>query len=410
MELYCEYSRSSWAGIGIVYTCKVTTANITDRVTVKTFKGAHQKGYNDNHVEALRFVNSTLHFLPTGFNKIFPNLKGLSVFNSGMKEIVSSDLIGLEKLVELSIYGNQLTKLPSDLFVNLKELKWIDFCNNKLQCMSSQVLATVSEKNLLCVDFRSNEKFDAYFIHTSGVGLNTLDELRASIDKSNDTTAEDVDSDKVSSSEDSTDEDDDEVEDTQKGEIVEMKQRMLSGFKDLWNNTKFSDLTIVVDSKEIRVHKNVLACRSPVLASILTSDEPMNSCPIEIKDCSASTVEDFLYCLYTGEIPNEGKALEIFAYASELKIEMMREVCEAIALRDLNNATALQAFLLGSRYNSMKLAETAFEKLKKIHKDIQLSDDIKTKPENVQQMIQLKKDFDEKMTKLRAGYDVSSEC
>lgn len=74
-------------------------------------------------------------------------------------------------------------------------------------------------------------------------------------------------------------------------------------FENLYIDGQFSDFTIKVQNREFKIHKAILAARSPVFASMLRLDmEEKQTNMVDIPDSDPNVFEDFLYYLYSGNV------------------------------------------------------------------------------------------------------------
>lgn len=159
-------------------------------------------------------------------------------------------------------------------------------------------------------------------------------------------------------------------------------------FKAIWDLKDFSDFTIVAGSREIKVHKNVLAAQSSTFASMFKNDEQVAlSNKLEVKDCSELAVEQFLESLYTGEITDSKNALDLFSLACTFDAKDFREAYEKMAIESLNEATNVKALVLGNSFNSDKLVRAAFSNLKEMYPDAIKSDELRNNPLRVQEIV-----------------------
>ena len=65
------------------------------------------------------------------------------------------------------------------------------------------------------------------------------------------------------------------------------------------DNGKFSDIVIAVGRKEFKVHKNILAARSPVFARMFETDFKKTGSRMRITDMAVDVFEEMLRYIYT---------------------------------------------------------------------------------------------------------------
>lgn len=82
--------------------------------------------------QQLGFTGRKVHFLPKNIGKFFPKLKSLRVDHQGLKSIQGADLEGLFNLEILSLVGNEIVELSSDLSKFTPKLMQIRFSDNKI--------------------------------------------------------------------------------------------------------------------------------------------------------------------------------------------------------------------------------------------------------------------------------------
>ena len=92
-------------------------------------------------------------------------------------------------------------------------------------------------------------------------------------------------------------------------------------FGALMSDTTLSDFTIIVKSKEFKVHKAVLSVRSPVFKIMFLSNmkEALDN-KAEITDTEPSTFEKLLDFIYRGKIPEDldNYAMDLFVAADKV--------------------------------------------------------------------------------------------
>jgi len=154
----CQYSSSSWGSLGKIYECIVqNVVNITslDAAQVDSISGQHLTGYNNDNVEAIDvYQKGQVHYFPRGLNKIFKNLKGISIGGTGLKEIHQSDLKDFPKLKNLFLYENDLEIIEENLFKFNPNLEFIDLSSNKISHIDPNVFDKLTK--LKTLDLKSN--------------------------------------------------------------------------------------------------------------------------------------------------------------------------------------------------------------------------------------------------------------
>ncbi|CAG9810515.1 unnamed protein product [Chironomus riparius] len=106
-------------------------------------------------------------YFPRGLSKVFPNLKGIQLYKTGLKEVHQHDLIDFPNLLNLFLHGNQLevlekglfdfNPLVQELYLSYNKISYIDFdAFAKLTKLSSLVLNGNLCINLSAVNTPSN--------------------------------------------------------------------------------------------------------------------------------------------------------------------------------------------------------------------------------------------------------------
>jgi Leucine-rich repeat (LRR) protein len=375
MELECKFGTKAFDGVQF-YTCIVNEASITEPYTkIKEFIGEHHPGKSNDDVESIKFLSTTVHYVPRGLDKIFPALKKLIIYKCGLKSITRDDLKGLEIL---DLRRNQLKWLPSNLFAGMTNLKQISFYDNKLERVSSKLLEPIASNSLEFVDFRRNTKIDAYF-GPEYEGIENLRELMEIID-----------------------------DNCEKPDYEEMlgdvddAQDFKNGFKEFWETKNFSDFIIVVESKEFAVHKIVLAATSSVFTTIFLNDmKETQTGKMEIEDFTADVVEGMLKSMYTGEVQDEKHAMDLFAIAAKYEVKNLKRVTEHQILRNLDASNALEVFGLGHLHNSNVLKRYGFAVIQSMFPEEDLPDSLMEKPEELREIVEVVRKIEEAQAELQ---------
>lgn len=129
----CVYSNENWAGINEYYTCTGRIFGPGSWPWVGSAIGDHDGQLTNADVTGLSIYNAlSSSRLPSGFDAIFPNLRGFEWVFGNLETISANDLSALTNLEMLSLYGNNLMVLEGNLFQNTPRLQHIDFGRNEL--------------------------------------------------------------------------------------------------------------------------------------------------------------------------------------------------------------------------------------------------------------------------------------
>lgn len=115
-------------------------------------------------VKRLKMNDQTIHYIPKGLAKWFPNLEIISIGNSKLKSIEQSDLKHFGRLKELYLHQNELEILRSDLFHFNPELIRINIKSNKLRYIGENIfyglekLQVVELENNVCISMNAKSQ------------------------------------------------------------------------------------------------------------------------------------------------------------------------------------------------------------------------------------------------------------
>ena len=329
-----------------LYTCFVENGSKTiikanDRI--KSIKGVHAPEYSDYDVKMLIFRGTLdIEVIPKQLNMFFVRLESLKIDDCGLKEISRRDLIGFKDLKSLSLRNNPLKSLPDDLFYNMNELHTIAFDHCTLETLSSKLFDPLDIGKLKFVSFRGNPTIDVAYI--PGIKIRpgkyeALEDLMKTIDVN-----------------------------CKKPLKVEQKTEVNKEFEEYWRSRATSDFLIKADEKEFPVHKKVLSVQSKVFAAMFVNDmKESQQSQMTIEDFSAAAVEELLRYLYTGEIPDETNAMELFALSAKYDVPSLKLITEDMVLYNIDHSNAYEVFSLGHLYSSEEMKILAFKEVKKMY-------------------------------------------
>ena len=128
-------------------------------------------------------------------------------------------------------------------------------------------------------------------------------------------------------------------------------------FAQLFDNQKFSDVTLSVNGTEFQAHKNILAARSPVFAAMFEHDmEEKQSGKVEIHDFDGDVIKEMLLFIYTGKVLNLDKmADELLAAADKYQLDRLKAMCEKTLLNNLSIENASELLVLSDLHNAEQL-------------------------------------------------------
>lgn len=127
--------------------------------------GNHEGRRTNDEVETISTNGKkTLLHWPKGVEKIFPNLQGIWVTESGLAEITKEDLKAFPKLKSFVLKDSKLTNLSSDSFEFNPKLKMIDLAGNRISTIGENIfdgiedLQEVNLKRNACISMKAKGK------------------------------------------------------------------------------------------------------------------------------------------------------------------------------------------------------------------------------------------------------------
>ena len=129
----CNYQLLHTRNFGSVFTCdaKLQSSRFSRQIE-KVSTRYLQNEVDLADVRYLQILHQPIDFVPRRVEFFFTNLVGLRISNGKIKQITKRDLQPFHKLELLSLDGNKIEVLDSDLFDYTPNLKWIFFDNNNI--------------------------------------------------------------------------------------------------------------------------------------------------------------------------------------------------------------------------------------------------------------------------------------
>lgn len=161
----------------------------------------------------------------------------------------------------------------------------------------------------------------------------------------------------------------------------------------------FKDFTIRIADENFKVHKFILAARSPVLAEMMKENFSAES--LSLENIPVEIFKELLKFFYGGKVEiNERNAKEIFMAAGRLKMKELQDISSKILVNLVSESNAVEMLKLSNKYNHEELREKSFEEIQKFFNDKPLKSELAYDYEKVFKLIEAKKKIDEMMKSL----------
>lgn len=394
MLVDCKFFTFTWFGTYDHYTCKVSDKKIPEGTELE-FYGQHKEGKSNSDVTAIYFGNCEIPKVPQGLTKIFPHLEVLNIDYSGLKSLTREDLAEYKNLKILYFNRNLLEHLPGDLFQDFRNLEVISFPDNKLTLIEPEILDGLRGSKLKEVNFADNPNYDKRYSKLRPKEANaTLSKVKDElVQKYQEHLKLLIEEQKAR------------VKDLET-EIKQLKDKMDNGLyqnfhKLIQQDEFFKDLTVIIGESQFRVHKWLLAARSPTLAEMLTDTSAEN---LKLESINKEVFEKILKYMYKDELPrdqDETDFFELFAASGKLKIEELKEFAALKLLGMVDGDNALRILSISNKYGHEQLKQRAFEVIKNHHPEIKFGDELIEDSCKVATAIQLFRSKEEKIRKAK---------
>lgn len=148
-----------------------------------------------------------------------------------------------------------------------------------------------------------------------------------------------------------------------------------------------SDVTLKVEDREFKVHRNVLIVRSPVFASMLQLDTKENATGIvDIPDCSVEAFEVFLSYIYSGSADtiSSDNVFDLYYAADKYQMNDLKYECVEYMEKKLSVENFCAVMTLSLQHSEsglqIKAAEFFCNNVKVIIKTVQWQHYVKDYP------------------------------
>lgn len=145
-------------------------------------------------------------------------------------------------------------------------------------------------------------------------------------------------------------------------EVNHVKQ-LSADIGNLFNNTDYCDITLIVEGIEFRVHKIILAARSEYFRALLFSGMKETNCEsIELNDAKSDAFQLLLRYIYTGKISlrneKEESVIDLLSLVHQYGlIELQKSISDYLeSILDIKNVCSI--YDIASLYQLVSLQET----------------------------------------------------
>uniref|UniRef100_A0A0N5BM38 Speckle-type POZ protein (inferred by orthology to a human protein) n=1 Tax=Strongyloides papillosus TaxID=174720 RepID=A0A0N5BM38_STREA len=141
------------------------------------------------------------------------------------------------------------------------------------------------------------------------------------------------------------------------------ESKLSSDYSNLFDSTLFTDCIIRVGDTEIKVHRGILATRSPIFHKIFNST-PENSQTnvVQIEDFSVGAVREMLRYIYKDEVTNiQNMADEMYKISNKYELHRLEAISEQSMCNSLSIENVCERFSLSETYPNEKLKDLCQE-------------------------------------------------
>jgi hypothetical protein len=140
----------------------------------------------------------------------------------------------------------------------------------------------------------------------------------------------------------------------------------------LFNSQKFSDIMIVCGSETFFCHKNILACKSDVFATMFNMTDSIENQKgvVQVDDFDAKTMKTVLAYIYGNNIDKNDGDMDLLLAADKYNLLGLVKCCEHSIISELSCNDALESLLSSRIISSKKIVDAAKLVIKRQGDDI----------------------------------------
>uniref|UniRef100_A0A0K0FC73 Speckle-type POZ protein (inferred by orthology to a human protein) n=1 Tax=Strongyloides venezuelensis TaxID=75913 RepID=A0A0K0FC73_STRVS len=145
----------------------------------------------------------------------------------------------------------------------------------------------------------------------------------------------------------------------------------------LFMNGDLTDFTVICNGVSYRVHKAVLSARCAYFATLF-SDETNVECKsgeVKFEDFDSGIMKSVLRFIYTGELVEESRLLEMLVAADRLQLNSLKRHIEKSLVSEVNQSTVCNLLLYADTYNVERLRKRCINCISRYQSKILQSED-----------------------------------
>lgn len=338
MNISCILSSTTWyPGDRHFYSCSISKADLSTSPSFNLIY-EHNQPKCDDDVKALAIIESKLKHFPRQINETFKNITIICIKQCNLSAISRDDLINFENLVELWLPNNKLRSLPGDLFVNNTKLERISFSSNKLESIDGEILDALA--HLKFANFKRNPKIDAIYGGEKNITLSQLKQLI----KATSGNATKIDK-----------------------TVQTIERTFDNDLNKFLFNENFKDFDIKGMCRTFKVHKFVIAARSPIVCDMIEKNAALKG--IALTNTTDNCIEMILDYMYDDEMPlgeNFDENLKIYDLSLKLRLTEVTEHAAKEIQKKITKENAVEVLETAGKHKDTQMMSAAFEVIKEI--------------------------------------------
>ncbi|XP_014204009.1 protein maternal effect lethal 26-like [Copidosoma floridanum] len=138
---------------------------------------------------------------------------------------------------------------------------------------------------------------------------------------------------------------------------------LLNDIERVFNQKELTDVTLVVNGKDLYAHKVILAARSPVFLAMFKNNsiEKLQN-RVEITDSNVDVIDEMLYFMYTGKTHEDETLVRgLLIAADKYDIPELKDICVQCLFDNINVTNALEILILADRHSCPELKKKTCE-------------------------------------------------